>query len=431
MISRLLDFIRGLETASAPTGSEKPARSTRPRRAGHDLYARAIATPAFPLDSATILGSYMGPPAKWGDDPETMLLPMDRAYDLLERIEIAHKACAGHIGNPSLNPVDVSFAAMDWAEITHKAADVPDLKVSIPTILDGKWIGRDPLRLLDIASTIVVHATLAPIEGQERVHVLMEKLRLVATGLYTAHLRSDHDSGFHINLPSPFGPGEIRQHDISGSPYVAYDLPDAADFQDLPHAYQVECQGYRLHVTRARIFNDSPVDLSGIDRDDQRRLLAALARFDPNPKPGYPRSSRSRECYGIVRGRTILTVRRQGSDLFELPGFIVEDDTDWTQARARIERSLGVEVTPDAPYDYIPGALEIGGYDGVLDLYHSIRRYHLKDQPEPTPHDDVVELHWLNFDTPDRPVSEIMEHLILRNARARIPNPYVSTGTVA
>lgn len=86
---------------------------------------------------------------------------------------------------------------------------------------------------------------------------------------------------------------------------------------------------------------------------------------------------------------------------------------------------------PDAPYDYIPGALEIGGYDGALDLSHSIRRYHLKDQPEPTPHDDVAEGHWLNFDTPDRPVSEIMEHLILRNACARIPNPYVSTGTVA
>jgi len=414
MLSRLIDLVRGWGATTARTA---------PPREGELLLARVLESPAFTLGGATILDSDTGRTLDWGEKPRSGLMDLDLAYDMLERIEAARRACARHVGNPSLNPVRVSFIAMDWAEITHADPLLPDLKVSMPTILDGRWIGRDALRLLEIASTIVVDATLAPADGMDEIHALMQRLQLVATGLYTAHLRTDHDSGFHINLPSPFGPAEIRQHDISGSPYVAYDLPDTLDFADLPQAYEVQCRGHSLHVTRARIFNSSPLDLQRMEYEDQRRVLTNLARFDPTPKPDLPRTEKSRECFAVIRGRTILTVRRLGSDVFDLPGFVREADVDWHEAFARMERSIGMELKRDDGYDYVPGALEIGGYDGGMDLFHGISRYHACQQAEPAPHDEMVEVHWLNFDEPDRPVSEIMEHIILRNVRARVRTP--------
>lgn len=414
MLSRLIDLVRGRDAATARTA---------PPRESELLYARVLANPAFPLGGATILGSDTGRTLDWGEEPRPGLMDLDLAYGMLERIEAARRACADHVGNPSLNPVHVSFVAMDWAEIVHADPLLPDLKVSMPTILDGRWIGRDPLRLLEIASTIVVDATLAPAYGMDEIHALMQRLQLVATGLYTAHLGTDHDSGFHINLPSPFGPAEIRQHDISGSPYVAYDLPDTPEFADLPQAYEVQCWGHSLHVTRARIFNSSPLDLQRMEHEDQRLMLRNVARFDPTPKPALPRTEKSRECFAVIRGRTILTVRRRGSNVFDLPGFVREAGDDWQGAFARMERSIGIELRRDDGYDYVPGALEIGGYDGSMDLFHGIARYHAYQQPEPTPHDDVIEVHWLNFDEPDRPVSEIMEHIILRNVRTRVHTP--------
>lgn len=411
MLSRLINLVQGRDTAAA---------KTTPPREGELLHARVLESPAFPLRSAIMLGSYMTQEVDWQEKTHLGLMEPNLAYGMLERIEAARKACAHHVGNPSLNPVRVSFVAMDWSEITHTDPLLPDLKVSMPTILNGQWIGRNALRLLEIASTIVVDATLAPVEGQEEIYTLMERLQFIASGLYTAHLSTRHDSGFHINLPSPFGPAEIRQHDITSSPYVAYDLPDTPDFADLPQAYEVQCSRNSLHVTRARIFNSSPMDLSRMDYEDQRRLLTNLARFNPTPKPDRPRTEKSKECFAVIRERTILTVRRRGSDVFDLPGFIYEAGVDWHEAFARMERSIGIELERDAGYDYVPGALEIGGHGHDMDLFHSISRYHAYRQPEPTPHDDVVEVHWLNFDAPDRPISEIMEHIILRNVRARV-----------
>ncbi len=152
-------------------------------------------------------------------------------------------------------------------------------------------------------------------------------------------------------------------------------------------------------------------------------MLRNVARFDPTPKPAMPRTEKSRECFAVIRGRTILTVRRRGSDVFDLPGFVREAGVDWQEAFARMERSIGIELKRDDGYDYVPGVLEIGGYDGSMDMFHDISRYHACQQAETTPHDDAVEIHWLNFDEPDRPVSEIMEHLILRNVRARVRTP--------
>jgi len=279
MLSRLIDLVRGKGVPAAKTA--------RPRE-GELLHARILENPAFPLRSALILGSGMGRELDRGEEMQSGRMDLDLAYGMLERIDAAGKAYANHAGDHCDNPVKVSFVAMDWAEVTHTDPLLPDLEVSIPTILDGQWIGCNALRLLEVASTAVVDATLASVEIHDEIPAIMERLRFVASGLYTAYLGTQHDSGFHINLPSPFGPAEIRQHNILGGPYLAYDLPDTPDFMDLPPAYEVECSQAGLHITRSRIFNSFPLDLSNMECEDQRRLLRNLTRFNPSPKPARP-----------------------------------------------------------------------------------------------------------------------------------------------
>jgi hypothetical protein len=405
---------------SAPSERSAPRRPSR----GERLHAAFLANPSFEIGSATIYGSW----ASYREDASeyvNRMIEMETAWAMLERIDDARRAHADHVGPASLRPVKVSFSAMDWGHVRHLSDDRGDggLNISMPFIVGGRWISNDVPALLDLASTIVVDMSMQKDRPEERAR-LMEvtaKVGPVMDGLYKA----DQDCGYHVNMPSPFGPAEIRRHDITSSPFEAFRLPDTETFQDLPSAYEADGRIHgpdmNLHVTRFRVFNGGH-DVTRNDEWQLSRTLKSLVRFDPTPLPdGDPHPASRRELRLLRRGRTVLMVRYHGKDDFEFPGFVPPKwsaegrSDDYDHRMETLLSSIGVELVGRDTWSHVATGTYIPEEVEASIVHHELRL--LRFEGEPTTSGDVTEIHWMDVDAPDRPMTFVTEHLLLDRVR--------------
>lgn len=398
----------------------------RIRTRGESLHRRFLKEPSFEVGSATIHGSFESKRSEDDQNIETMI-DMDTACRMLERIDDARRAMLEHKGPASLRPVEVSFSAMDWGHVRHLSDDreTKGLNISMPFIVGGRWISHDVHALLDVASTIVVDMSMQtqrPIE-YARIAEVAERVNPVLQALYLG----DGDCGFHLNMPSPFGPSEIRRHDISSSPFEAFSLPDTKTFEDLTCAYEadgrISDRHMSLHVTRYRIFNRS-LDIRSNEPWHLYETFKSLMRFDPRPLArDNPYSPSNQTIYLLRRGRHVLLVRHEGRDEFEFPGFI---DPSWSdddhrekrmQRESALLRSLGVTRTSDN-WEHVATGTYIDEDVEMPEIRHNLQL--LRFEGEPRASGDVTEIHWMDIDAPTRPMTFVTERLLLDQIRARM-----------
>lgn len=403
-----------------PSGRGAPHEPSR----GELLHAAFLANPSFEIGSATIHGSWE---SYRQHDPEHVnrMIEMKTAHAMLERIDDARRAHAEHDGPASLRPVEVSFSAMDWGHVRHLSDDRGNggLNISIPFIVGGRWIANDVPALLDLASTIVVDMSMQKDRPEERAKLMeiADRVGPVMDGLYKA----DQDCGYHINMPSPFGPAEIRRHDITSSPFEAFRLPDTETFADLPSAYEADGRIHgphmSLHVTRFRIFNGGH-DVTRNDEWQLSKTLKSLVRFDPTPLPSpNPLPQTRQELRLLRRERTVLMVRYQGKDAFEFPGFTSprwKDDgrhEEWHRRKAALLASIGVVQSDKDTWNHVATGTYIPDDVHQSIVHHELQM--LRFEGEPTASGDITEIHWMDVDAPNRPMTFVTEHLLLDRVR--------------
>lgn len=412
---------RALASLRAPSSSgNTPRESSR----GELLHARFLASPSFEIGSATIHGSWESYD-KYDPEHVNRMIEMQTAHAMLERIDDARRAHDEHVGPASLRPVRVSFSAMDWGHVRHLSDDRGDigLSISIPFIVGGRWIANDVPALLDLASTIVVDMSMQKDRPEDRERLVEASGRVgpVMDGLYKA----DQDCGYHVNMPSPFGPAEIRRHDIVGSPFEAFRIPDTETFADLPSAYEADggIRGphMRLHVTRYRVFNGS-YDVTRNDEWQLSKTLKSLVRFDPVPLPNpNPVPPTRQELRLLRRDRAVLMVRYQGRDAFEFPSFTSpqwrEDGRheEWHRRKATMLSSIGVVQAGEDIWRHVATGTYIPEDMGLPMVHHELNV--LQFEGEPVASGDVTEIHWMDVDAPNRPMTFVTEHLLLDRVR--------------
>jgi hypothetical protein len=398
----------------------------RIRTRGESLHRRFLARPCFQIGSAAIMGQYGRDQMEASRDALT-ILDMEAAFRMLERIDDARRAHMDHVGPASLRPVKVSFSAMDWGRVTHLADKYGDegLHISLPFVVGGRWISHDVLALLDLASTIVVDMSMQKERPDETIRIkkAADTLGPIMAALY----KGDRDCGYHVNMPSPFGPSEIRRHDTTGSPFESFALPKTKIFEDLPRAYQATARirgdNLKMHVTRFRTFNGDH-EIGGKDGSQLSSTLKSLMMFDPRPLPiTNPYEPSRRDLKLLNRGRRILLVRYEGMDEFEFPGFVHPEwagegvNVEYVRRMDRLLSLLGINKTSNR-WEYVADCTYIDDDMHVPIVNHELTR--LRFEGEPKPYAEIAEVHWMDVDAPDRPMTFVTEHLLLDQVRAKM-----------
>jgi len=379
-------------------------RAPTPPTAGELLRQRIEGEPTFDLGRYVVIGDYR-------IDEEGVRHP----EPLFEMLADMRDAAASYDGNPYLHPVKVSMKAIDWLEMTYESTRFGRFVVGMPAVLDGRWIADDVVLMIDVAATAAVDA-LSP-RSQETVRPVIERLaKLARFGRALMYCMKD-ETGAHVTLHSPFGPADVRQHDDTGGPYAIYHLPPTADFDDIPEAYEFEGydRGMSIRRCRSMVYDKHPT-LEQEDVWERRRFVdRALAYFDPTPLPDPdPMPELRRSALAVIDGRRVLTVRWIEHSVFSLPG----SDERWlstTQANEDFGAMLGTTVQD---VDWITSGRILSGSSDTPDVSVGIYRAGLGGAPSPVA--GIAEMHWLDIDTPDRPVDDSMRHSLLPAIRRRL-----------
>ena len=244
------------------------------------IMERLLSMEGFELGSARKIGS----------------IEHDRVHMVLRALDRAGRTSREARSRGLPDPVSVSRIGMDWSRIKFEGHEGPDLEIRMPLVLDGRWIGDDRSLLLDTASRAVLDAAGLHISPVTRDEVFRRMNRAGAVAMAMTSRTSG--PAYHVVLPSPFGPAELRSHDSTGVPYVSYDLPEAEELRDLPHAYEIDVHANDAHVSieirRARCFNASTYGEPPMHAQvvDTRRAQEILASVPGVPKPyGAPDGS--------------------------------------------------------------------------------------------------------------------------------------------
>ena len=377
---------------------DEPAAPTPPT-AGELLRQRIEREPAFEIGRYVVMGGY-----STYDDED-----LKRPREMLEALADMREAAASYQGSPYLHPVQVSFLAIDWLEMDYVSPTLGPVHVGMPAVLDGRWIARDIPLMIDVAATAIIDAmTPRSEEAMKPVVESMAKFARFGDALMNA---LKDESGAHVTLHSPFGPADVRQHDISGSPYAVYRLPDTKDFEDIPGGYEFQAWGRNVSIKRCRSMGYRHADVGpAFEEWELRRLIErGLAYFDPTPLTYPDPMPRLRKIALMARnGRRVLTVRWTGQTTFLLPMIDGSSNGD-RKADEQFSALLGTGV---GIVNLLTGGSVLSGSPEVPDVNVWILEGTLKAEPSP-PDGLCCEIHWLNIDEPDRPVDDSMRHSLL------------------
>jgi hypothetical protein len=384
---------------------DEPA-APAPPTAGDLLRQRIEREPSFELGRYVVMGGY----STYQDEEQ------ERPRQMLEALADMREAATSYEGSPYLHPVKVSFLAIDWLEMDYVSPTLGPVHVGIPAILGGRWIANDIPLLIDVAATAVVDA-MTP-RSEEAMKPALERLaRLSHFGKALINALKD-ESGAHVTLHSPFGPADVRQHDISGGPYAVYRLPDTEDFENLPEGYEFEAWEQGVSIKRCRSMNYGHLDTgeASYEWDRQRFVERALAYFDPTPLPGPNPMPRLRKRALMVRnGRRVLTMRWTGQTTFSLPMIDYVSGGD-REASDLFGALVGTKV---GDIQYHTGGEALSGSPESPDVNVWILAGTLEG--DPIPMDGLCcEIHWLDIDEPDRPVDDSMRHSLLPAIRGQL-----------
>jgi hypothetical protein len=217
----------------------------------------------------------------------------EHVHAMLRRLDAARTASieAREAGRP--DPVTLSLSGIDWGWIKHLEGSDHALRIGMPTVIGGTWIGDDVPRMLDVAGAALLDTMVPSIRSHsiERVWHAYSDAATLAAALYAI----DGEAGWHVTLPSPFGPGEVRRHDVTGSPYAAYGMPDVGRTAVMPEAYEIDANcsssepfSVSMDITRSRAFNgDRNRFERGPDAVDAASCAVVAKTFigDLRPKP--------------------------------------------------------------------------------------------------------------------------------------------------
>lgn len=217
----------------------------------------------------------------------------EHVHAMLRRLDAARTASIEAREAGRADPVTLSLSGIDWGWIRHLEDSDQALRIGMPTVMGGTWIGDDVARMLDVAGAALLDTVAPSIRSHttERVWHAYSDAAALASALYAI----DGEDGWHVTLPSPFGPGEVRRHDVTGSPYVAYDMPDLDRATAMPEAYEIDAGCSRnapfsvtMEITRSRAFNGHGSRFEkgpgAIDPDSCRVVAEAFIR-DARPRP--------------------------------------------------------------------------------------------------------------------------------------------------
>jgi hypothetical protein len=383
-----------------------------PPTPGEQAWRRTLEDPAFPIGRHAIVG-YVSPGFEDGPAASGPALAM------MEAIATASKAMESYGGSPRHRPVSVDRISIDWFQLRHQTEDHV-LEIGVPGVLDGRWVARDVQAMLRVAATSVVDLALSD-EKDGRAAEAMRRLDEIAPLGEALMYALVEDTGAHLTLPSPFGPPEVRQHDIAGRPFLTYAMPDADGYRDLPGAYAVEAWRSRdrttglpsLHLSVKRAQSLGMAHRRELDEDATRLLNRGLAYFVPIPRPDPDPLPPRRACaLAVLRGRRLLVVREAGSHVFEMPRLEADErGPDREADDARIGARFGVSFSSGA---WIARGREWATDADAPDVLVHVYLSTMEGEPASV---DGREIHWLDVDAPDRPVSECMIHDLLPDVR--------------
>ncbi len=304
---------------------------------------RLLSSENFPMGAAQKIGA----------------VQRDRVIMALRVLDRARRTSleARRTGRP--DPLRVSRVGMDWSHIEFDDGQKPALNLRMPLVLDGRWIGRDKGLLMDTASRALLDAAGLHIHTTPR-DELGRRMRR-AGAIARAMTSASTGTAYHVVLPSPFGPTEMRCHDSTGVPYASYTTPDVDGLRDLPQAYEIDMYAddarIMIQMRRARCFDGRAYD----DRDDEapevdestiEDILASMPQLaKPSPAPekslqdhptdddladAYERHQASTTAYRRHRS-SIEDAARRAADAVRTAGRAETERLDAEMAAAKIE----------------------------------------------------------------------------------------------
>lgn len=212
-----------------------------------------------------------------GESHKIGYLKREWVHFVLRALDRARRASVDARRGRRPDPVSIVRIGIDWGRIRFEGGDGPALDIRMPLVLGGHWIGRDRGLLMDTASLAVLDA--AGVHIPRITHDELVRRMNRAGALAKAITSVSRDESYHVVLPSPFGPAQMRCHDSTGVPYASFDPPEADELRDLPHAYEIGVHAdeslVSIEIRRARCFDARTYGEAGNERHSVSEARAA------------------------------------------------------------------------------------------------------------------------------------------------------------